>query len=150
MISRFERENWGTPLPVRWLEEAKELLKQTFQLELDKANLDLQLYGATYPDELCLALGIFSKNEKEKDLWTSFMLSSDLNNQSKVEKVLDCMIDGFGPIMDQYFDQLNNDKDGPEYIAKWEEDVFKDTTIHYKISHENIALSIEADKWLNL
>jgi hypothetical protein len=148
MISRRERDNWGTPLPEKWIVEASELLQQTFELQLERNHLELRLFGYTYADELCLALGIFSKDQHKKDLWTTFQLSADLEQQNKVEKILDTLLDAFGPLLDQFFEVDEQDSESV-FVLNWEEDTFKETKLYYKVTHDNIELSREADKWLN-
>ncbi len=144
MLSRLERENAGTPLPQVWLEEGLGLLNQTFNSELEKNNLQMQLFGETYPDEVCLALGIFSKHEKAQNIWTTLMLSTSFSNDLKVEKSLENLLNALGPLIDIYF----ANKDELDFVPTWQEEVYSNSTVFYKISHENLILSYEADKWL--
>lgn len=73
------------------------------------------------------------------------MISMDLEEKEDPQKYLDTLIDSIGIFFDQYFADANwND-----YQANWEEAEYKKLKFFYKISRENMALSIQAEQLLN-
>jgi hypothetical protein len=76
----------------------------------------------------------------------SYIMSMDLDEKNQdPEKYLDTLIDSMGVFFDSYF----ADADWNDYISNWTEATYKDLKFFYKVSRENVALTIQAEALLN-
>ena len=142
IFSRKEREAIGANLPEKWVESVVELLNTTYEAQLSQYQ-KFQVYGFTYTDEVFLGISLTS--EKSEHLPVTYCISSDLTKEQNQEKVLKELVDSIGLFFDGYFE----DTDSLEYQSRWELADLKKTSFYYKITREDLALSLVAEKLLN-
>tara|TARA_Y100000780_G_C13696127_1_gene423448 strand:+ start:201103 stop:201540 length:438 start_codon:yes stop_codon:yes gene_type:complete len=144
LLSRKEQERLGIVLPEQWRQKVESVLYGVYQKNCDNDKKGFQVYAITYPDELLLTASYLNQ-EKLEEAPVTYMISMDLEEKEDPQKYLDTLIDSIGIFFDQYFADANwND-----YQANWEEAEYKKLKFFYKISRENMALSIQAEQLLN-
>ena len=150
MLSRKEQEKPGIILPEKWREKVESVLYNVYQDQCDNMKKTFQVHGITYPNEFYLAVGLLNQEQLEVAP-VSYIISMDLTENSKgekeqdPEKYLDTLIDSMGVFFDSYFAEA----DWNDYISNWTEATYKDLKFFYKVSRENVALSIQAEALLN-
>ena len=76
-------------------------------------------------------------------------VSSDLDEKTDTSKIMDTMFDSAGVFFDSYFAREEEiDEIWDEYVLDWEESEFGSDKIFYKVTRENVGLSMEADRLL--
>jgi len=144
LLARKDQTKPGILLPDKWRDKVESVLYSVYQAQCDQAEKKFQVHGLTYPDELYLAVGILNP-EKLEEAPATYIASLDLEKDQDPEKFLDTLIDSLGVFFDSYF----KDTDWNDYVANWTEASYKDLKFFYKISRENVALSIQAEILLN-
>lgn len=145
MLSRKSQEKPGILLPENWINKIETVLYKVYQDQCDAKSLAFQVHGLTYPDEFFLAVGLFNPKKLEEAA-TTYVVSLDLDEKMKdPEKHLDTLIDSMGVFFDSFF----GDPDWNDYNSNWTEAKYKDLNFHYKVSRENVALTIQAEALLN-
>jgi hypothetical protein len=143
MLSRKEHEQKATHLPEEWRKKVRELLNSTYGNKFDKEQCEFAVFGMTFTSEVVLAVSLVNKND-DNAAPVTYHVSTDLDEKTKADKVMDNLVDSVGLFFDNYFEDLNwND-----FFSKWEETDFKGIKIHYKITRENVGLTLLADQIL--
>lgn len=145
MLSRKEQKDPGIVLPEAWRQKVENVLYNVYQEQCDANEKTFQVHGLTYPDELYLAVGLLNQDKLEIAP-VSYIMSMDLDEKNKdPEKYLDTLIDSMGVFFDSYF----ADENWNDFVSNWTEASYKDLKFFYKVSRENVALSIQAEYLLN-
>jgi len=143
MLARKEQNSSGNPLPEMWVNEVLNLLNTAYSTQLKKSDYFLEFYGISFQDELFLAVSVINSNNRSLSP-TSMCLSTDLTPKQDVKKVLNTLVDALGILLDNFF----NKSDFDEWQPTWLEETFKKVNFYYKITREDISLTIEANKLL--
>ncbi len=145
MLSKKEQNKSGILLPEDWCKKVEGVLASTYKEECNTHKKKFQVHGITYPNELFLAVGLFDP----EDLLlppVSYIISLDLEeNKDEPDTYLDTLIDSMGIFFDSFF----ADSNWNDFQATWSEAEYKKLTFHYKVSRENLSLSIQAESLLN-
>ena len=144
----FSRKNYaiddGINLPEEWKTKVAALLNQHFEtlcLEQDKS---FDVYGKLYKDELLIVISWMANNDLTSSP-VSMFLSADIFNQKNTEEALEHLVEIAGLFFDEFF--ATNEWN--EFEPNWKETNHKKNDYYYKITRENVALSLEADKLLS-
>ena len=143
MLSRKKQKVDGIPLPDDWKKEILELINSIYQEKCDEQNMYFSIFGFTYPDELLFIVSL-SKKDDLSHAPITYMASIDLVKSSKPKKLLNTLVDSIGI----FFDSVFADSEWNDYTSKWEDAEFSGQKFFYKVSRENIYLTLEADKLL--
>lgn len=145
MLSRKEQLKPGILLPEEWRQKVENVLYSVYQEQCDDRHKTFQVHGITYPDEFYLAVGLLNQDQLEIAP-VSYIISMDLDEKNNdPEKYLDGLIDSMGIFFDQYF----ADENWNEFVSNWTEATYKKLKFFYKVSRENVALTIQAEALLN-
>ena len=142
MFSR-KHQTHGVLLPKEWIEDTKLALDTRF--EAFSQAYEFFVYGEVHEDELLLIISALSRNIEKSPI--SFFLSMDIDEKKakKSEKLLITMLNTSELFFEEVFDTDNwND-----YTATWLETASENETMQYKVTRENIYLTIEANKILS-
>lgn len=134
----------GHPLPIKWCENAEKTLLSAYQEHVEHQNKHFQFHGFTYEDEIFVAAS-YLDTENLNIAPVTYLVSVDLDEKKNSDKILDLLLDSMGIFFDGYF----GDQEWNDYVANWTEAEFKGQEFFYKVTRENIALTIEAEKLLN-
>lgn len=148
MFSRLQHDTGAVYFPDKWTSEVKQILLNVYGDRCLRDDKTFEVYGFSYPTEALLIVSFVHLNTKFEAPITLF-LSSDLNDATEAKKVMDDMVDAAGVFFDDYFAKVdsieNEDEIFEDYVLDWDEAEFSDHKIFYKISRENIGLTIQAN-----
>jgi hypothetical protein len=146
MFNRVETSTLPLPLPKEWGEEFKQNLLKIYGDKCLKDDRTFEIYAYTFPKEVLLIVSYVSFDQHV--IPTTLFLSADLSTESKPEKVMDTLCDSVGVFFDHYFAQTKDDEEFEEFVHEWTDEEMSGITVYYKITRENIALTLEADRLL--
>lgn len=146
----LSRKNFGSKsqnLTEDFMEDLQDLLDSTYKKELTDFAKKFHLYGKIYKDELLLICGLQDLKNPQSSC-VSFFLSADIKTKKENKKTFSNFVNYIGHFYDSYFGQ------GPEkwndYFDEWAPFTDeKSPSIFYKVTRENIMLTLEANKILN-
>jgi hypothetical protein len=148
MFRRLETDTLETSLPEKWCKEFKQTLLKIYGEKCLRDDKTFEIYAFSYPDEALLIVSYCGLDPYIAP--TTLFLSVDLNESAKVEKLFDTMCDSVGIFFDHYFaNDISNEDIFDEYVHEWEEEELNGLKIFYKITRENIALTLEANRLLS-
>lgn len=139
MLSRKDQDRSPTILPEYWHKNLEELLSSTYSLE--EHDTKFEVYGATYPDELILAVSLVKSGLSSP---ITHIISAELSEGQYDKKLLDALVDFTGIFFDRVTVCVNWD----EFHPYWTQIKQGDFSFYHKSSRENISLYLEAEKLL--
>lgn len=143
MFSRKNQESPGKAIPLEWQKDVQKLLETTFSVELGKIPYYFDTYGKIYQDELLMVASLTPNNPNFGPV--SCFVSIDNPTEKTVKKFLDLMVDFIGDFFETYFQS----EDWNDYAPRWQEIEYNGEDIHYKVTRENLSLSMKAEELLN-
>ena len=151
-LARKESSIDGRPIPLEVKERLDLVLNDAYAEELAKSEKIIDIYGFIFPEELLLSFTLLDIQGR-CFLPVTFLLSCDLDNeQSDFEKLIPILLNTTGIFFDQAMNWNDDDnyQDGQDspFLDLWTEEVFKEQKIFYKVTRENIALTLMADEIL--
>lgn len=144
MFSRLDHETPAVFFPKEWAEGLKQILLNIYGEYCIKNEKTFEVFGFSYPNEVLLIISLVGLDKFETPI--TLFISSDLNEKNASDKIMDNMFDSAGVFFDTYFaHDPSSEELWDEYILDWEETEFSSAKFFYKITRENISLSIQAD-----
>jgi hypothetical protein len=148
MFSRHDdRQEKSNQIPKEILSFIDKLIAETFEIRLKSKNLELSIFGELYENEIVLIFSLL--NSQDPNLNTiSLFVSDDISTDSKLEKKVDHLINSSS----EFFETILNSSEEQLlelYSPRWQITDLKSDNFYYKISRENIQLTIEANKLLS-
>jgi hypothetical protein len=151
MFSRLDHEIAAVLFPKDWAEGLKQILLNIYGDKCLRDDKTFEVYGFSYPNEVLMIVSYTGLDKFVAPI--TLHLSADLNDKTKTDAILNDMFDSIGVFFDAFFakDEGGNGSNGSndeiwdDYILDWEETNFNNQSFFYKVTRENIALSIEAD-----
>lgn len=147
MFSRLSHDTPAVLFPKDWAEGLKQILLNIYGEQCIKDEKTFEVYGFSYPSEVLLIISYAGLDKFVAPV--TLFLSSDLDNNTKSDKIMDTMFDSAGVFFDSYFaaneNTLDNDEIWDDYILDWQDAEFGSDKIFYKVTRENVGLSIQAD-----
>jgi hypothetical protein len=142
----FSRKNSAflLDLPTEWVDKVTDLLQESYMEKLADLGKDFQVWGKLYKGELLIITSLIEPNN-ENAIPTTYFVSIDLKDGQDYTKSLDTLVDSIGGFFDVFF----ADPNWMDYQDNWTDEKFKNIDIFYKITRENVALTIKADQLLN-
>lgn len=150
MFGRYqseENDNKTLTLPANWRNDIEKLLNQLYKKEIEKMDKKFEVHGFLYPQEAVITATLVD-NASDHTIPTSFHISIDIDgDQKKSDEKFKLLVDALGPFCDYYFSQPHEEVE-KVYQSRWQEETFKGKTLFYKISRENISLTLLANQLL--
>ncbi len=146
MFQRIDSEIPAIELPEKWRQELKQSLLKVYGDQCLKDDKTFDVYGFTYPNELLIIASYVGMDQGTIPI--TIFLSADINQKSDPKKLFDSLLDNIAIFFDQYFQNINNEE-WDEFVYEWQEEVINRQTFYYKVTRENISLTLEAEKLLN-
>ena len=143
MFSRFNEELKGSPIPAAWIMELEELLNTTYEGQLKLFEKRIKVFGELHPKEIAMAFSILSQDKNSTDAIT-LMVSGDLNEKDNPKKTLDHILN----YSSEFFDLIFNDQGQDEFQPNWVKTDLKKDNFFFKITRENVELTLMANKLL--
>ncbi len=147
MFSRLEHESLPVLFPKDWAEGLKQILLNIYGDKCIKDEKTFEIYGFSYPSEVLMIVSFVGLDKFTTPV--TLFLSANLNEKSKTDEMINDMFDSVGVFFDSYFSKSeDNDEIWDDYVQEWEETEFAKLKFYYKVTRENIGLSMEADRLL--
>ncbi len=146
MLNRLPSEKSPQPLPLEWTESLSRLFNEHYEKKLKKEKTYFDVFGQIYPEELLVIFSYLPEDLQNGRTITLF-LSCD-PTQMKSEKLVKETQENYLEIAGLFFDEIFATKDWNEYEVNWQEVTHKNQTYYFKLTRENVGLSLEADKLL--
>jgi hypothetical protein len=146
MLARKKTSKKGKNIPQDWLEGLSRLLNETYKTECKKHARYFDVYGQIFPEELLVIVSWLPEKEEGLAPITCF-LSCDpdqMNSEKKVKETQAHYVDLAG----LFFDEIFAKEDWDDFEPNWQEVSYKHQNYYYKLSRENINLTLEADRLL--
>lgn len=148
MFSRLDHEVSPVLFPKEWSENVKTTLLSIYGDKCIKEDRTFDIFTFSYPTELLLIVSYTSLDKLIAPV--TLFLSSNLEEKKDPKKTMDNLFDAVGVFFDSYFGAKRDDdaEIWDEFIYEWQETDFSKQQIFYKVTRENIALSLEAESIL--
>jgi hypothetical protein len=144
MFSRLNHETQAVLFPKDWSEGLKQILLNIYGEHCIKFEKTFDVYGFSYPSEVLLIISYVGLDKFETPV--TLFVSTDLDAKTDSAKIMDTMFDSAGVFFDSYFAQEEDSEEiWDEYVLDWEESEFGKEKIFYKVTRENVGLSMQAD-----
>jgi hypothetical protein len=147
MFARLDHEVTPVIFPKEWSENVKQTLLSLYGDKCIKDDRTFEIFTFTYPNELLLIISYTSLDKLVAPI--TLFLSSNLEEKKDPKKAMNVLFDAVGVFFDSFFATRTSESDvWDEYIYEWQEADFAKQQIFYKVTRENIALSMEAEALL--
>ena len=145
MFSRLDHETQAVLFPKDWADGLKQILLNIYGEQCIKDDKTFEVYGFSYPNEVLLIISYAGLDKFVAPV--TLFLSSDLDSKTKSDKIMDTMFDSAGVFFDSYFATFSEDNDEiwEDYVLDWQDAEFGSDKIFYKVTRENVGLSMQAD-----
>ena len=144
MFSRLDHETKAVLFPKDWADGLKQILLNIYGERCIKDEKTFEVFGFSYPNEVLLIISYVGLDKFESPV--TLFLSSDLSLKTASDKIMDTMFDSAGVFFDSYFaTEENEDEIWDDYVLYWKDDEFGRDKILYKVTRENVMLTMEAN-----
>lgn len=144
MFSRLDHDIAAVLFPKDWAEGLKQILLNIYGDKCLKQDKTFEVYGFSYPNEVLMIVSFVGMDKFVSPVTLS--LSADLDEKTKTDAIINDMFDSVGVFFDSYFaTEEREDEIWDDYVLDWQETEFNKHQFFYKVTRENIGLSIEAD-----
>ena len=145
MLARKQHKNNGTPFPEQWTQEITTLLNKIYAKECEQLGKSFTTWGRIYEDEL-VVISSLANNEQVTSVPMTSFLSIDVNPEKKlkIKDRINTLVDLIGLV----FDTILADDDWNDYAPNWTKETAHNLDFFYKVSRENVSLTLDADEIL--
>jgi hypothetical protein len=144
MFSRLDHDIPAVLFPKDWAESLKQILLNIYGDKCLKDDRTFEVYGFSYPNEVLMIVSFVGMDKNV--LPVTINVSADLNNETKTNEIQDDMFDFVGVFFDNFFAQEENeDEIFEDFVLDWEETEFNNKKFFFKITRENIGLTMQAN-----
>lgn len=146
MLARKTTSKNGKSIPQDWLEGLSRMLNESYKQECKEHKRYFDVYGQIYQEELLLVVSWLSEADEFLSPITCFLSCepAQMNTESKVKETQGNFIDVVG----LFFDEIFADDEWDGFEPNWQEVNYKQENYFFKLSRENINLTMEADRLL--
>lgn len=145
----FSRISQNEELVSKFPKEMNEKITDALTNELSQQLIDDQRYffsyGEIYSQEILSVISLLHQTEVQQSPVTLY-LSVELDKSNFDIKIIDEIV----AFAISVFEEVSRVSDWNEYSVIWQKTNLHSTEAHYKISRENIQLTLEANKILDL
>lgn len=140
----IEETQKRNPLPIEWLEEVTKTLNEAYNDNCQKESRFFEVYGESYEKEFVVVVSFLHNTDQMAAPITLFIAHDIVEDSKAFKKVLANLLNLIGLIFDDIFATEN----WSEFSANWTENKYQDDMFYYKITRENISLSLQAEALL--
>ncbi|HLT21850.1 MAG TPA: hypothetical protein VKZ84_00335 [Bacteriovoracaceae bacterium] len=147
MFARNPESKNPQNFPADWIEGFSRLLNSTYKSDCTKNQRFFDVYGQIYSEELLVVISYLSEVDEAMTPVTLF-LSCDKHQMDTEEKAKSTQ-KNFIDLAGLFFDEiLKKDDEVVEFEPVWQEVAHNKETYHYKLTRENITLTLKANELL--
>ena len=139
-----DEELKGKPLPFEWLEEVTKTFNDAYEDKRTEQNRFFEVFGQVYEKEFAVIFSYLHATDPMSSPITLFISHDHLDDTKKFKQALSALVDFAGII----FDDITSVKDWSEYNSVWTVNEYKGFSFSYKLTRENISLSLQAEELL--
>lgn len=147
MFARLDHEVKPVIFPDDWAAGLKQVLLNIYGEQAIKDDKTFEVYGFSYPKEALLIISYVGLDKFVAPV--TLFISADLTEKTDPKKMINTMFDCAGVFFDTYFagekERNDNDEIFEDYIHDWDETDFHGEKLFYKVTRENVGLTIQAD-----
>jgi hypothetical protein len=145
-FGRFEisEKTVKSPLPHEWTEELIRTLTEAYYVQSEKDNRFFHVHGEIYEKEFVVVVS-YIHHDDQMTSPISLFISHDIAKDSKKFKVL---LKNLVDLTGEIFDDVFSVEDWSDYTTTWNSNKYKGFEFFYKITRENVSLSIQAEEFL--
>lgn len=140
---RFEARS-ARDIPTQWIEACVNLLNNAYHKQLEENNRFFDVHGKIHDKEIIVAIS-YVHHDDHGIAPITLTISHDLETDDK--KLKDCL-DNLVHLASHIFDDIFQTTDWNGYNTNWTENTYKSNTFFYKITRENLSLTIMANELL--
>lgn len=146
-FGRFEIEESTkrSPLPNEWTEELTRVLTEAYLERSEKDNKFFDVYGEIYEKEFVVIISYIHHEDQLMSPVSLFISHDVVEDSKKFKVVLKNLVDLSGLIFDDVFAT----EDWSDYVGTWTSNKYKNNEFFYKITRENISLTLQAEEFLS-
>lgn len=144
MFSRRDHEIKPVLFPKDWSESLKQILLNIYGQQCLNNDYTFEVYGFSYPSEVLIIISYVGLDKFS--LPVTLFLSADLDEKTDSDAIVNTLFDSAGMFFDNYFaNEKSEDEVFEDFILDWQDGEFNNTNLFYKVTRENIALTMQAD-----
>ena len=131
-------------LPSDWCDALTNLLNATYEEKANKDNHFFDVIGKIFEKESILFISYLNKSDYSASPITLSISFDNLNDSDALKSILDICVSLTSLIFDDIFSQEN----WREYVLNWTENEIDGHKLFYKITRENMSLTLQAEELL--
>lgn len=139
-----ETELGAKELPFEWLEEVTKTFNDAYDDKRKEQERFFEVFGEIYEKEFAVVFSYLHSKDPMASPVSLFISHDHLVDSKKFKKALAALVDFAGII----FDDITSTKDWSEYNLIWTEHEYKGFDFSYKLTRENISLTLQAEELL--
>lgn len=144
MFSRKNHPKYSSLIPNEVLTTITDLINESFGKSFKEKNLTLESYGELYEDEIILVLSLSTASLENT---ISLFISDDFTQKDDLKEKINHLVSASSEFF-EIFTNSSEDEILELYSPDWKKTELSKNNFFYKISRENIKLTIEANKIL--
>lgn len=134
----------GKALPEEWTESFVGILTETYFKQTEKDHRFFDVYGQIYDKEFVVVVSYIHHDDHYVSPISVFISHDIIEDNKQMKKTLDQVVSLAGHIYDDIFSV----EDWNEFNPSWTENEMDGSNFHYKITRENVGLTLQAEEIL--
>lgn len=146
IIGRYDNSILDTAkeLPSDWCDALTNILNATYEERASKDNHFFDVIGKIFDKESILFVSYLDKGDYSASPITLSISFDNLNDSKALKNILDISVSLSSLIYDDIFSK----EDWHEYVLNWTENDIDGHKLFYKITRENMSLTLQAEELL--
>ena len=146
VLGRYEESlnATGSALPKEWTESFVGILTETYFKQTEKDHRVFDVYGQIFDKEFVVVVSYIHHDDHYAAPISVFISHDIISDDKQMKKTLDQVVSLAGHIYDDIFSV----KDWNDFIPNWTENKMDGSNFFYKITRENLGLSLQAEEIL--
>ncbi len=146
MFARKASSKNGKSIPQDWIESFSRLLNESYKKECTQHGRYFDVYGQIFKEELLVIVSWLSEKDEYVAPITCFLSCEPEHIGS--EKQVKATQENFIEVVGLFFDEVFATDEWDQFEPNWQEVNYKKENYFFKLSRENINLTLEANKLL--
>lgn len=144
LLGRYETDTTGQVVPEDWQDNLIQVLNTAYADKISENDRFFDVYGRIFEKEFVVIVSYMDLRDTLAAPISVFLSHDIIENNKQMKAALKDAIDFVGLI----FDDIFATSDWNDYNPNWTENKYKEHLFHYKITRENISLTLQAEEIL--
>ena len=136
--------NNAKELPSEWADALTNILNATYETRSNKDNCFFDVIGKVFEKETILYVSYLNKEDYSASPITLSISFDNINDSKTIKKILDTSVS----LTSLIFDDIFSNDDWNDYVLNWTENDIDNYKLFYKITRENMNLTLQAEELL--